>query len=65
MRYLDLSFASNISLDGIHFLEFLFLLNLSLCGLGNVTLGDLPQLQTLDLSANRLAGVASLMLGAQ
>ena len=31
LRYLDLSLAQNVTLDQIHYLEFLFLLNLSSC----------------------------------
>ena len=57
LRYLDLSFASNVSLERVQFMEFLLHLNLSSCGLGSVTLGAMPQLQTLDLSANRLHSV--------
>ncbi|XP_070206523.1 G-protein coupled receptor GRL101-like [Littorina saxatilis] len=62
LRYLDLSSASNVSLENLHFLEYLVFLNLSFCRLVNVTLGDMPQLQTLDLSSNLLTHLSSLNL---
>ena len=59
-RYLDLSGAVDFSLNDIHFLELLLLLNLSHCNLDNVTLVEMPQLQILDLSFNKLKNLSSL-----
>ena len=62
VRYLDLSHASNVSLENIHFMEYLSFLNLSFCYLGNVNLTNMHQLQTLDLSFNSITELASLNL---
>ena len=62
VRYLDLSHASNVSLENIHFMEYLSCLNLSFCYLGNVNLTNMHQLQTLDLSFNSITELASLNL---
>ncbi|XP_070198825.1 G-protein coupled receptor GRL101-like [Littorina saxatilis] len=62
VRLLDLSFAANVSLDDLHFMEYLVFLNLSFCRLVNVTVSDMPQLQTLDLSSNLLTRLSSLSL---
>ena len=52
VRYLDMSHASGVSLEHIHFMEYLFFLNLSFCQLEYITLSNMPQLQSLDLSFN-------------
>ncbi|XP_070203110.1 G-protein coupled receptor GRL101-like [Littorina saxatilis] len=62
VRYLDLSHASNVTLEKLHYMEYLAFLNLSSCGLGNVTLFNMPQLRVLDLSFNLLTGLFSLSL---
>ncbi|XP_070175637.1 G-protein coupled receptor GRL101-like [Littorina saxatilis] len=62
VRYLDLSFAANVSLDNVHFMEYLVFLNLSFCRLLNASVRDMPQLQTLDLSSNLLTRLSSLSL---
>ena len=62
VRYLDLSHASNVSLENIQFMEYLSFLNLSFCYLGNVNLTNMHQLQTLDLSFNSITEMASLNL---
>ncbi|XP_070192025.1 G-protein coupled receptor GRL101-like [Littorina saxatilis] len=62
VRYLDLSNASVVSLDGIHYMEYLFFLNLTSCGLPNITLVNMPQLLILDLSFNNLTDLASMNL---
>ena len=62
VRYLDLSHASNVSLENTHFMEYLSFLNLSFCYLGNVNLTNMHQLQTLDLSFNSITELASLNL---
>ena len=62
LRYLDLSGAANVSLDGLHLMELLFFLNASACGLASAALAHMPRLHTLDLSSNRLAGIGALGL---
>ena len=54
LRYLDLSFAINISdtLDKIHFVEYLIYLNASHCELSSLTLHDMRLLRVLDISNN-------------
>ena len=62
VRYLDLSHSSNLSLENIHFMEYLSFLNLSFCYLGNINLTYMHQLQILDLSFNSLTELTSLSL---
>ena len=64
LRYLDLSFANNVSLVNLHFMEFLVFLNLSNCGLDNINVEGLFHLQTLDLSSNSIRNISSLGLDA-
>lgn len=64
VRYLDLSSASNVTLDHVHFMEFLNFLNLSDCALTTVSLVNMPQLRSLDLSFNLLDAHGSLTLKA-
>lgn len=63
-RYLDLSKSENIQdLQELNKLTFLTFLNLSFCGLTNVSLGTgLHHLKVLDLSFNRLTSVSNIVL---
>ena len=62
VRYLDLSHASNVSLESILFMEYLFLLNLSFCNLSHVAVRNMPHLEILDLRHNSLTKLAFLFL---
>ena len=62
VRYLDLSHASNVSLESIHFMEYLFFLNLSFCNLSHVAVTNMPHLEILDLRHNSLTKLAFLFL---
>ncbi|XP_070208329.1 G-protein coupled receptor GRL101-like [Littorina saxatilis] len=62
IRYLDLSHAANVSLENVHLMEYLFVLNVSHCGLDQVNLSNMLSLQTLDFSFKSLTDLASLHL---
>ncbi|KAL8591825.1 hypothetical protein ACOMHN_047085 [Nucella lapillus] len=60
-RYLDLSGNRNVSLHSLQFMAILQFLNLSRCGIDNVSLSNTSQLRIVDLSFNHLTNLSSMM----